>query len=507
MQKNILEYLEKTVKEFTDKIAIIDENCAISFCALQKESMGIASYLQYKNVKKGLPIGVFLPKSIEAVESFLGTLYNGCFYVPLDVKNPLDRISAIISNIEIKYIITNTENANLLAGINNEIELILLDDIDEKDELVFDLTKYESTIDTDPAYIINTSGSTGTPKGVVVSHRSVIDYIDWSIQTFKFDSSFKIGNQAPLVFDVSVLDIYLMLSTGATLNLIPEKLFVFPVKLIEYLEHEKINYICWVPSIMSNIVAYDLLKDRVLDFKIVSFAGEVMPAKVLNYWKKHLPQSVFVNLYGPTEITVICVYYIIDRDFVDNEPIPIGYPCRNTDILVLDDEGNLITGTHSVGELCVRGSSLALGYYNDFERTNSAFIQNPLNKAYPEKIYKTGDMVYYNERRELMCKGRKDFQIKHMGYRIELGEIETAILSIPEVDNACVLYDELNRSLILIYESTLKITKNEILLALGNKLPKYIIPGKFILLDKMPLNISGKIDRSHLKKEYLEGDK
>ena len=507
MQKNILEYLEKTVKEFTDEIAIIDENRAVSFCALQKESVRIASYLQYKHVKKGLPIGVFLPKSIEAVESFLGVLYNGCFYVPLDVKNPLDRISAIINNIEIKYIITNAENAKLLAGIDSEVEFILLDDIGAKDELIFDSTKYEFTIDTDPAYIINTSGSTGVPKGVVVSHRSVIDYIDWSIQTFKIDSSFRIGNQAPFIFDNSVLDIYLMLSTGATLNLIPEKLFVFPLKLVEYLENEKINFIFWVPSIMANMVAYDLLKDKKLEFKIVSFAGEVMPAKVLNYWKKHLPQSIFINLYGPTEITVDCTYFIINRDFMDDESIPIGYPCKNTDILVLDGEDNLVTETHSVGELCVRGSSLALGYYNDFERTANVFVQNPLNKAYPEKIYKTGDMVYYNERRELICKGRKDFQIKHMGYRIELGEIETAILSIPEVDNACIIYDELNKQLVLIYESTLKITKNEILLAIGNKLPKYMIPSKFILLDKMPLNISGKIDRSYLKKEYLKGDK
>ncbi|MGJ0310856.1 amino acid adenylation domain-containing protein [Aliarcobacter cryaerophilus] len=506
MQKNILEYLEKTVNEFANKTAIIDESRSINFMDLQKESIKIASYLQYKNIKKSLPIGVFLPKSIEAIKSFLGTLYNGDFYVPLDIKNPIPRIEAIIKNLDLKYIITDIDNAKLLDELKN-IEIILLDDINFEKNIEFDFTNYNLSIDTDPAYIINTSGSTGTPKGVVVSHRSVIDYIDWGIETFKIDSSFKIGNQAPFIFDNSVLDIYLMLSTGATLNLIPENLFIFPLKLIEYLENEKINFIFWVPSIMSIIVTYDLLKNKNLDFKIVSFAGEVMPTKILNYWKKYLPKALFVNLYGPTEITVDCTYFIVNRNFKDEELLPIGYACKNTDILVLDDENNLVTKINSTGELCVRGSSLALGYYNDFERTANVFTQNPLNKSYPEKIYRTGDIVCYNELGELIYKGRKDFQIKHMGYRIELGEIETAILSISEINNACILYDEENKHLVLIYESSSNITKNEILVSLSDKLPKYMIPNKFILLDKIPLNVSGKIDRTYLKKEYLKGDK
>lgn len=506
MQKNILEYLEKTVNEFANKTAIIDESRSINFMDLQKESIKIASYLQYKNIKKSLPIGVFLPKSVEAIKSFLGTLYNGDFYVPLDIKNPIPRIEAIIKNLDLKYIITDIDNAKLLDELKN-IEIILLDDINFEKNIEFDFTNYNLSIDTDPAYIINTSGSTGTPKGVVVSHRSVIDYIDWGIETFKIDSSFKIGNQAPFIFDNSVLDIYLMLSTGATLNLIPENLFIFPLKLIEYLENEKINFIFWVPSIMSIIVTYDLLKNKNLDFKIVSFAGEVMPTKILNYWKKYLPKALFVNLYGPTEITVDCTYFIVNRNFKDEELLPIGYACKNTDILVLDDENNLVTKINSTGELCVRGSSLALGYYNDFERTANVFTQNPLNKSYPEKIYRTGDIVCYNELGELIYKGRKDFQIKHMGYRIELGEIETAILSISEINNACILYDEENKHLVLIYESSSNIAKNEILVSLSDKLPKYMIPNKFILLDKIPLNVSGKIDRSYLKKEYLKGEK
>lgn len=499
MQKNVLEYLESTVEKFPNKTAIIDEKSSINFEDLQYHAKCVASYLQSKNISRNLPIGVFLPKSIEAIKSFLGVLYNGDFYVPLDVKNPFSRIEAIIKNIDIKYIITDSKSAKLLNELDSSVQLILLDEIDFTQNMDLDYTNYKLSIDMDPVYILNTSGSTGTPKGVVISHKSIIDYIDWAMEAFKIDESLNIGNQAPFVFDNSVLDIYLMLSAGSTLVLIPESLFMFPVKLIDYLERQSINFIFWVPSIMANIVTLDLLKNRNLELKYITFAGEVMPTKILNYWKKYLPESVFANLYGPTEITVDCTYYIVDRDFADDEPLPIGYACKNTDVLVLDDEDNLVSEINKIGELCVRGSSLALGYYNDPEKTALAFVQNPLNKSYPEKIYRTGDVVYYNEKGELIYKGRKDFQIKHMGYRIELGEIETAILAIDGVDNACVLYDNENKNIVLIYESTKKIEQKAILLALHNKLPKYMLPTKFILLDVMPLNINGKIDRNKLK--------
>lgn len=499
MQKNVLEYLENTVQKYPNKTAIIDEKSFISFEDLQYHAKCVAVALQSKNISRNQPIGVFLPKSIEAIKSFLGVLYNGDFYVPLDTKNPFSRIEAIVKNIDIKYIITDSKSVKLLANLDDSIQLIILDEINFAQNIDFDFTNYKSSIDMDPVYILNTSGSTGTPKGVVISHKSIIDYIDWAVEVFKFDENLKIGNQAPFVFDNSVLDIYLMLSTGSTLALIPESLFMFPVKLIDYLERESINFIFWVPSIMANIVTLDLLKDRNLKLKYITFAGEVMPTKILNYWKKYLQKSIFANLYGPTEITVDCTYYIIDRDFADDEPLPIGYPCNNTDILVLDEKDNLITETNRVGELCVRGSSLALGYYNDPEKTALAFVQNPLNKAYPEKIYRTGDMVYYNERGELIYKGRKDFQIKHMGYRIELGEIETAILAIDGVDNACVLYNNESKNIVLIYESAKKLEQKAILLALHNKLPKYMLPTRFIMLEAMPLNINGKIDRNKLK--------
>lgn len=499
MQKNVLEYLENTVQKYPNKTAIIDEKSSINFGDLQNHATKIALHLQSKNISRNLPMGVFLPKSIEAIKSFLGVLYNGDFYVPLDVKNPFSRIEAIIKNIDIKYIITDSKSAKLLNELDSSVQLILLDEIDFTQNMDLDYTNYKLSIDMDPVYILNTSGSTGVPKGVTLPHKAMVDYIDWVVKEYKFDDNLILGNQSPLHFDISASDLYVTLATGSTLVLIPESLFMFPPKLLDYLEEKQVNFIYWVPSILTTISKLDLLKNRNLSIKTVFYGGELMPTKHLMYWKKYLQDTVYSNFFGPTETTVICTHYILDRDFADDEPLPIGYACKNTDVLVLDDEDNLVSEINKIGELCVRGSSLALGYYNDPEKTALAFVQNPLNKAYPEKIYRTGDVVYYNEKGELIYKGRKDFQIKHMGYRIELGEIETAILAIDGVDNACVLYDNENKNIVLIYESAKKIEQKAILLALHNKLPKYMLPTKFILLDVMPLNINGKIDRNKLK--------
>jgi len=234
--------------------------------------------------------------------------------------------------------------------------------------------------------------------------------------------------------------------------------------------------------------------------KRVLFCGEVMPNKQLNIWRRFLPDAVFANLYGPTEITDACTYYIVDRDFEDDEPLPIGYPMRNTDILVLDEKDCPVTDVGIVGELCVRGRGLAKGYYGNVEKTQKAFVQNPLNDAYEEKIYRTGDLVKYNDRHELVYLSRKDFQIKHMGHRIELGEIETAVSALHGVALCCCMYDEKRSRIVLFVDKEMK--KDEINRQLKKTIPEYMLPGKVFVIEEMPINANGKIDRTKLK-DYL----
>ena len=362
--------------------------------------------------------------------------------------------------------------------------------------------RYEITqIDTDPVYSIFTSGSTGTPKGVVVSHRGVIDYIDWAIDTFAIDNTSVIGNQAPFYFDNSTLDIYLMYATGATLNIIPEINFAFPAKLVDYLNEQKITFVFWVPFVLVNVANMDILSaKKPLYLRDVFFAGEVMPNKHLNYWRKHLPDCRYANLYGPTEITVDCTYYLVDREFLDDEPLPIGIPCRNSDVLILVDRKRLAEKGEQ-GELCVRGTSLALGYYNNPEKTAEAFIQNPLNKHYPETIYCTGDIVYQNKYDEIMYVGRCDSQIKHNGYRIELGEIEVAILGSNLVDNCCVLYNNKEKQIVLYYQAKNELNVAALRKAIGEKIPKYMLPTIYVREELLQQNTSGKIDRAYYNRK------
>ena len=495
MKINLIQYFEETVNNLPNKVAVISKDSSYTFIELKTMAQRLA--LRFDGINK--PIAIYLPKSNEFMVSLLAVLYSGNIYVPLDIKNPKTRIESILNNLKPSFVITDNKNIENLKKCNFSNNIINIDNVSDDITNVYS-NNYLSCIDEDPAYIIHTSGSTGTPKGVVISHRSIIDYIHWAIDAFDISEKEIIGNQAPFVFDNSTLDIYLMLFTGATLNLIPEYLFSFPIKLADYIKVNKINFIFWVPSVLvgvANVKGLSSIKLPVL--KKVLFAGEVMPTKHLNYWIEQLSEdTIFANLYGPTEITVDCTYYVIDRKFEDNEVLPIGKPCRNTNIMILNSEDNRCKQLEQ-GELCVRGGSLALGYWNKPKKTKSVFVQNPLNYSYPEKIYRTGDIVFTNKNNEIIYVGRKDFQIKHLGYRIELGEIEHAVMRSFNSLVATVLYDFKKGEITLIYECEDDIPVSQFKIKLSAYLSKYMIPTQYIKMNKLPKNTSGKIDRSQLK--------
>ena len=430
MKNSVLSWLDETAKRLPNKLALQDISGNITYQEYRSKSLAIAYKIVELNkgeMKK--PVVVYLEKGKEVLVSFMGVAYSGCFYSPIDTEMPQSRVDKILEVLKPEIVITTNKLKTNFEKFNFYGSYIIYEETicSEEDETA--VKPYtEKIIDTDLLYVLFTSGSTGVPKGVSICHRSVIDYTDWVTETFNITQKDTFGNQAPFYFDNSILDIYSCMKTGATLNIIPKKLFFQPVPLLEYIKYNKINTIFWVPSAL--IVVSKLKAFRNVDLsdtlKRVLFCGEVMPNKQLNIWRKFLPNVTYANLYGPTEITDACTYYIVDREFSDDEPLPIGIPMSNTDILVLNDEDKLVTDDE-VGELCVRGTSLAMGYYNNPEKTRSAFVQNPLNKAVPEIIYRTGDLVRYNEYREIIYISRKDFQIKHLGHRIELGEIETAI--------------------------------------------------------------------------------
>ncbi|HEF1622256.1 TPA: amino acid adenylation domain-containing protein [Campylobacter lari] len=495
MTTHINDFLQESVAKFGSKNAFVEFNGrSISYKKFDDLSKKIASKILSKLPTKSTqdPVLIMLPKGIDCLLSFFGVAKSGNFYTLLDEKSPKERVEKVIEVLKPKLLITSKK-----LNLDFNLDTIFTEDFESFDINENALEKaLNNHIDTNLLYVFFTSGSTGTPKGVSISHKSVIDYTFWVCETFKLSHEDILANQAPFYFDNSILDIFSSVKMGATLHILPNHLFAFPNKILEYLEQENITTIFWVPSVLiyfANTNALEAFTLRHLN-KIL-FCGEIMPNKQLNIWRKYLPNTLFANLYGPTEITDVCSFYIVNRQFSDDELLPIGKACKNTQLLVFDENLILITPSQVgiKGELYVRGTCLSLGYYNDKEKTKQAFMQNPLHDNYLDLLYKTGDVVAYNEFGELLCYGRIDHQIKYMGHRIELGEIESIINSHENVKNcACIFKEEI----ICFYESKEELDFKNFL---KDKLPAYMIPKKFVKIEQFALNANGKIDRKVLK--------
>ena len=497
--KNILELLERSASLYPQKTAFVDECDKVDYKQLVMSAKSIASRIT-KNRKTNAPIAIFINKSIKCITAMLAVLYSGNFYVVIDTEIPKERIKSICQTLNPILTIANHNQDLFPEDVCKCIDYdeLLKTELCEKE--LADIRK--KMIDTDPAYALFTSGSTGVPKGAIVSHRSVLSYAQWVTETFNISEKTVFGNQTPLYFSMSVTDVFSTIQNAATLVLLPKSYFSFPAKLMETLKKYKVNTLYWVPSALGLVANWKALDYIKLDsIETVMFAGEVMPVKYLNYWKAHFPNALFANLFGPTEVTDICTYYIVNRDFSNDQSIPIGNACNNCGIVVIkDDDSEALNGEE--GELFVRGSFLANGYYNNAEKTKEAFVQNPLNSLYPETVYRTGDIVRYNQYGELEYVGRKDFQIKHMGYRIELGEIETAAYAIEGVSSVCCVFNQSSDEIILVYSG--QNVESEIVSDLiKKKLPRYMEPSKVIKVSSMPQNANGKVDRPFIRKNYL----
>ena len=502
MIKNILQLLEETTKRQPNHIALKDEKISVTFQQYVAEAKSIGTFIkQHVGDKFPRPVIVMVDRKVEPLIAFMGVLYSGNFYVPVDNRTPLNRLKNIVNVLNPLAIIGFSHNEKaVFSSIDEKLPFYLFEDISkgEVDEEALSKVR-ETTVDVDPVYAIFTSGSTGVPKAVAINHKSVLDLSSWLAETFSFDESDVIGNQTPFYFDASVKDIYISIRTGATLVVIPPKCFSFQKLLIETLYNNEVTTILWATSAVVLTAKSGILEETKLPhLKRIFFAGEAMYGKHLNIWKKHLPDSMYINLYGPTEVTVDSTYFIVDREFKDNEVIPIGKNCDNKQLFLLNERGEILD-ENVEGELAVRGTGVALGYYNNKEQTDRVFIQNPLHNHYKDLIYKTGDHVRINRFGEIEFIGRKDFQIKHMGNRIELGEIEAAVYGMADVQHAACVYDVTNEKIVLYYASNYEIEPKTFLNELAVNLPKYMFPNKFIQLENMPLNANGKVDKKAIK--------
>ncbi len=495
MQKNILQYLEQTAARLPDKLAFSTGKEGMTFGEDIAGARAIGTYLS-KNGYYREPIVIFMDKHPHTVSAFFGAIYAGCFYVCIDEKMPRTRIEAIFGSLNPRVIIADKKNMRVAQSLGVE-RVCLYDDLaaSEADETrLADVRRRQC--DTDAIYVVFTSGSTGIPKGVVACHRSVIDYTESLCEAIGFTEETVFANQTPLYFDAPLKEIMPTLKLGATTYFVPKMLFSFPVRLLDYLDEHRINTVCWVVSALVQISSLGALENRTpKTLTTVCFGSEVFPRKQYDLWRKALPDAAFFNLYGPTEATGMSCYWAAVRDLDENEPIPVGRPFDNTDILLLDDENR----PSNEGEICIRGTCLTMGYYNNPEKTEEVFVQNPLCRAYPERIYRTGDIGRINEHGELVFVSRKDSQIKHMGHRIELGEIDAAAQKHVDVRRTACVYDDTHKRIALFYVG--EVEEAALSAFLATYLPRYMLPALCVRLAAIPLTDNGKTDRRALREQ------
>ena len=490
---NVLAYLETAAELFPDKTAVALDDKKITFSELMHLSKKMGAVIADSGIKNRA-IGVIAERDIDTLALFFGAVYSGNFYVPIDPDMPVEKKKSIVEDSGMTVLLGRESNSDIVDSLDFGGKFYTLDDAGDVE------AELPETDREAPLYMVYTSGSTGKPKGVLKGHKAVISYIENYCDVFDFVSDDIIGNQTPFFFDASAKDIYLMLKTGASIEIIPTEKFAMPTVLIEYLNEKKITFISWVPTalaIVAQLKTFTYVVPKTL--KKVFFVGEVMPMKHLNKWREALPELQYVNLYGQSELAGICCYYEVKGEFEDSAVLPMGKAMPNCKIYLVDN-GEVVTETGKIGEMYIVSDALAIEYYNDPERTAKSFLMKDFGEG-EVRCFKTGDLAFLDESGNFVFASRSDFQIKHMGHRIELGEIEAVAGALEGMQRCCCLYNAEKKKIVLFAELAegCECTGRDIQSTLRTKLSNYMVPSKVIIMEKLPLNANGKIDRQKLK--------
>jgi amino acid adenylation domain-containing protein len=535
--------LEVSANLYPQKEAVIYKDRSISYQELHILSSKFAHCLRISGINRGDRVGIYLKKSIPAIVAIFGILKAGAIYVPLDPTAPNKRIALTIANAQIKALISTTEKwmafDKSLLPLNLIKCLVLADEnvetstqnlncdqkIDGLEEKVLgieqvvtwkDILKAPSSaiqvpnlIENDIAYLLYTSGSTGIPKGVTIGHRASLTFINWSYECFQVKSTDRVSNLAPLHFDLSIFDIFTTIKAGGTIVLVPPELSVFPRNLVDFIAKYHITIWYSVPSVLIQLVTWgNLNQHQLTELRTILFAGEVFPVKYLRQLMEQIPHAEFYNLYGPTE-TNVCTYHQVEQLPPEQvESIPIGQACANTEVFAVN-EHNELAKPGEVGELYVRSSSLMRGYWGMPDKTQEVLVPYVVNPDLGEEIvYKTGDLVKQNSDGSYLYLGRCDKLFKSRGYRIEAEEIEAVIYGHPDVVEVAVIpipNDRIGNDIkaIVVPQSGVQISENDLKAFCTDLLPKYMIPGLIEFHRSLPKTSTGKIDRTQLYQDHL----
>lgn len=497
MQTSVLERLNHVAALYTDKVMFKDPEHSLTFGQFDQLTKTIGTYLSGVT-SPGEAVAVMSGRHVYTPACFLGAVRAGCFYAPMDGDMPKARLNQILSVIKAPNMLVDEAHLETARALDYDGKIIVMEEVMDTavDEAVL-AERAATLVSTSPLYVIFTSGSTGKPKGVLTSHLSLMTYIDSVCKVLDINDTDTMGNQSPLDYIAAVRDIYFPITKGASTFIIPKNEFAVPTALFGTLNREKITALCWSVAgveLPAKLGAFEESKPEHL--KKLCFSGSVMPCKYLKIWQENLPDVLYVNQYGPTEATASCTYYVVEGKVDDDTVLPIGKPYDNYKITLLNED-NTPTADGEIGQICVSGPILALGYYGNREVTDASFIQNPLNENYRELLYKTGDLGRWGEDGNLMFHGRMDRQIKHLGHRIELGEIEETASLVEGVKDCCALYYKEKATLYLFY--TGEATSKDIVLYFRANMPAFMVPRKLVNLEAMPALPNGKTDMQALK--------
>nr|MBI1232831.1 amino acid adenylation domain-containing protein [Cytophagales bacterium] len=506
------DYITISAQKRPGSIAIHEGERSITYGELNLYTNKFSRYLASRGVSRQDKVALFIPKSIASFKAMISVLKADAIYVPLNVQVPTKRNTYIAEHSQCDFLICDksVKSEALLIAKSvkaRSLAVIVIDEVN-LDNISEASIIYHNT-PSDLAYVLYTSGSTGFPKGVMIRHRNVVNYTEWAVKYFQISFSDRMSNHPGIHFDLSVFDIFPAFRSGASLHLVPQDVAMFPIKIVEFIESNKLTIWNSVPSLYTFMARTNVLDSkRLTSLRVLTFNGEVMPTSTVISWMSACPQARCVNQYGPTETTCGSFFYeIVGIPSDATIPLPIGRPIANTEFWVLKDDGSKAE-VNEAGELYIAGAGVGHGYLFDQEKTDKSFIFNTLDPNAQEPIYRTGDLVKLRPDGNLDFLGRRDHQIKFMGYRVELGEIESALNSLDYVSTSAVIAVEHSVSTGTIIAAFVvlidEINAHKIKKDVGMLIPHYMVPKVITVMQELPFNPNGKIDRNKLRELYME---
>jgi L-proline---[L-prolyl-carrier protein] ligase len=511
-----------SARRHPERHAVVMEERRLGYGELDAMSDQFARSLITHGVRRGDRVALWLPKSAEAIVALYGIMKAGAAYVPVDPNAPPARLAAIARDCEVAGLVTLAQRGAELDeafGARAPMRALWFADLMSAASTTPRVAGLPGVpwgavtaeparppdiraLDDDLAYLLYTSGSTGEPKGVMMSHRNALAFVEWATGTFGITCEDRLANHAPFHFDLSTFDLFAAAAAGAALYPVPPRTSSFPAAIARLWCEARLTVWYATPSTLGLMLAHGGLADLDLSaLRVLLFAGEVMPARVLRRLMALAPRARFANLYGPTE-TNVCTWHEVTTPPADDAVLPIGTACSGDEVFVLDD-GLRPVPDGGVGELWVRGATVMHGYWGRPERTALAIQALELSPGLTDRAYRTGDLVRRRPDGQLEFLGRRDHQVKTRGYRVELGEIESTLHRHPDVDEAVVLAipdEAISHRLraVVVLKSGGTADAAALRAHCARTLPRYMVPEAITFRSQLPRTSSGKVDRRAL---------